>query len=85
MGALSVAKNIGFIEEKRLNHRMRWFIAINGPNCTSFDESTRLSRIRPIGDRGSGCVRVNLVKRCVDSSRPLDLHRCVKVSPRVAM
>ena len=37
-GPFRFTKNIGFIAEKRHNRRMRWFIAINGQDCASFDE-----------------------------------------------
>ena len=57
-GVFSVAKNIGFIGEKRRNRWMRWFTAMNGQDCASFDESMRLSRIYSIDCEGLRCVHV---------------------------
>ena len=57
-GKVSVAKNNEFIEENMRNHRMRRFIAINGQDCASFDESSQLSRVRSIADEALGCCHV---------------------------
>ena len=83
-GKVSVAKNIEFIEEKRRNRRINGRIATNGQDCASFGESMRLSCECPIGDGASTVSHIARVKRCVDSSHPLYLHRCVMMSPRVA-
>ena len=79
-GVFSVAKNISFIEEKRRNCWMRWFIAINGQDCTSFDESTRLSRVHSIGDGVSTVSHVAHVKRCLNLIHPLDLYPTIAIS-----
>ena len=47
-GSYSSRRTFGFIEAIGRNHRMQLFIAINGQDCASFGESTRLSRVRPI-------------------------------------
>ena len=82
-GVFSVAKYIEFIEEKRRNHRMQLFIAINGQDCASFGESTLLSCICLIADGALGCIHMARVKRCVDSSRPLDHCQAVAMNQKV--
>ena len=47
-GSFFVAKNIEFMEEKRLNRRMCRFIVINGRDHASVGEVTPLSHVRPI-------------------------------------
>ena len=79
-GQFRFTKNIGFIGEKRHNHRMRWFIAINGQDCTSFDESTWLSCERPIGDGASIVSYVACFEEARRFDRPLDLHQTVLIN-----
>ena len=79
-GNFRFTKNISFIGEKRRNRRMKWFIAINSQDCASFDESTRLSRERPISNEASIVSHVARVKRCFDLIHPLDLNPTIAIS-----
>ena len=77
-------KKSEFIEEKRRNCRINGLIVVNGPDEASFDRNGAI-KLRPFDWRWRVEVRPHRAKkRHVNSSCPLDLHRAVMVSPRVA-
>ena len=41
-GVFSVRRTVLFIEQKRRNRRMRWFIAINSQDEASFDRNSAI-------------------------------------------
>ena len=69
-----------FIEGIGRNCRMQLFIAINGQDCASFGESSRLSCICLILDGVSGCVHVVRRRDGVASIRLLDLHPTIMIN-----
>ena len=79
-GKFPSRRAFGFYRRIGRNHRINGLIAINRWGDTSFGESVRLSRERPITNRASRCVHVARVKRFVDSSHPLDLHLTISIN-----
>ena len=72
-----------FISDFGHNHRMRRFIAINGPDHVSFGELTRLSRVRLIWNGALRCRHVARRREGVASIHPSDLHRTITISQEV--
>ena len=58
---------------------MKRRLAMDGRDHASSIESLRRFDDRLIAREGSGCVRIMLMKRSIDSSCPSDLHRAALI------